>query len=86
MVRDGNVLSGGGVTAGIDFALVLAAELEGEAAAQGVQLFLEYAPEPPFDAGRPETAPPAVLEAARQKLAASRAERDRLIRSQSTPE
>ena len=86
MVRDGNVLSGGGVTAGIDFALVLAAELEGEAAAQGVQLFLEYAPEPPFDAGRPETAPPAVLDAARQKLAASRAERERLIPRQSAAE
>jgi cyclohexyl-isocyanide hydratase len=47
VVRDGNTLTGGGVTAGIDFALTLAAELAGEATAQGVQLFLEYAPAPP---------------------------------------
>ena len=78
VVRDGNVFSGGGVTAGIDFALTLAAELEGEATAQGVQLFLEYAPEPPFDAGRPDTAPPAVLAAVKAKGAAMRAERERL--------
>jgi cyclohexyl-isocyanide hydratase len=78
VVRDGNLFSGGGVTAGIDFALTLAAELEGEATAQGVQLFLEYAPEPPFNAGRPETAPPEVLAAIRQRGAAMRAERERL--------
>ena len=57
VVRDGNVFSGGGVTAGIDFALVLAAELAGEDVAKTIQLALEYAPAPPFDAGRPETAP-----------------------------
>ena len=78
VVRDGNILSGGGVTAGIDFALTLAAELAGEATAQGVQLLLEYAPEPPFDAGRPDTAPPGVLAAVRSKGAAMRAERERL--------
>ena len=78
VVRDGNILSGGGVTAGIDFALTLAAELSGEATAQGVQLFLEYAPEPPFNAGRPETAPPEVLAAVRARGAAMRAERERL--------
>ena len=78
VVRDGNVFSGGGVTAGIDFALTLAAELEGDATAQGIQLLLEYAPEPPFEAGRPETAPPSVLDAVRTKGAAMRAERERL--------
>ena len=78
VVRDGNILSGGGVTAGIDFALTLAAELAGEATAQGVQLLLEYAPEPPFDSGRPDTAPPEVLAAVRSKGAAMRAERERL--------
>ncbi|HYG25671.1 MAG TPA: DJ-1/PfpI family protein [Caulobacteraceae bacterium] len=62
VVRDGNVVTGGGVTAGIDFALTLFAEIAGEEAAQGVQLGLEYAPAPPFDSGRPETAPPQVLE------------------------
>ena len=48
-------------TAGIDFALTLAAEIAGTEFAQGLQLSLEYAPAPPFDAGRPETAPPEVL-------------------------
>jgi putative intracellular protease/amidase len=58
VVRDGNVITGGGVTAGVDFALLLIAELWGTDAAQTVQLWLEYAPAPPFDAGRPESAPP----------------------------
>jgi len=62
VVRDGNVLTGGGVTAGIDFALTLAAELADEATAQAIQLSLEYAPAPPFDSGRPETAAPEILE------------------------
>ena len=61
VVRDGNVITGGGVTAGIDFAFVLLAELAGDAYAQQIQLGLEYAPAPPFNAGRPETAPPQVL-------------------------
>ncbi len=78
VVRDGRVFSGGGVTAGIDFALTLAAEIAGEAFAQGIQLGLEYAPEPPFDSGRPETAPPEVLASIRAKGAAMRAERERL--------
>jgi cyclohexyl-isocyanide hydratase len=66
VVRDGNIITGGGVTAGIDFALTLAAELVGPEIAQTIQLSLEYAPAPPFDAGRPETAPPAVLARARE--------------------
>jgi transcriptional regulator GlxA family with amidase domain len=61
VVRDGNVITCGGVTAGIDFALTLIAEIAGPEVAQAVQLQLEYAPDPPFDAGSPETAPPAVL-------------------------
>jgi putative intracellular protease/amidase len=60
VVRDGNIITGGGVTAGIDFALVVMAELAGEEAAQAVQLMLEYEPAPPFRAGRPELAPPTV--------------------------
>ncbi len=56
VVRDGNVITGGGVTAGIDFALTVVAEVAGEKVAETVQLALEYAPLPPFDAGRPETA------------------------------
>jgi transcriptional regulator GlxA family with amidase domain len=62
VVRDGNIITGGGVTAGIDFAFTLAAEIAGPTVAQAIQLNLEYAPAPPFDSGRPETAPPAVLE------------------------
>ncbi|NBB17359.1 DJ-1/PfpI family protein [Caulobacter sp. SLTY] len=61
VARDGNVFTGGGVTAGIDFALTLAAEVAGDDFAQGLQLGLEYAPAPPFNAGRPETAPPEIL-------------------------
>jgi putative intracellular protease/amidase len=61
VVRDGNVITGGGVTAGIDFALTLAAEIAGPLVAQAIQLNLEYAPAPPFDSGRPETAPAEVL-------------------------
>src|SRR6201987_394774 len=52
VVRAGNILTGGGVTAGIDFALTLAADLAGSETAQTIQLSLEYAPAPPFDAGR----------------------------------
>jgi transcriptional regulator GlxA family with amidase domain len=61
VVRDGRYFTGGGVTAGIDFALTLVAEIAGDDYAQGLQLALEYAPAPPFNAGRPETAPPEVL-------------------------
>ena len=57
VVRDGNLITGGGVTAGIDFALTLAAELTDPETAQSVQLALEYAPAPPFEAGRPDIAP-----------------------------
>jgi transcriptional regulator GlxA family with amidase domain len=61
VVRDGQLITGGGVTAGIDFALTVVGELAGAEVAQAIQLAIEYAPIPPFDAGRPETAPPAVL-------------------------
>jgi cyclohexyl-isocyanide hydratase len=65
------VLTGGGVTAGIDFAVTLAAELAGPATAQAIQLALEYAPAPPFNAGRPETAPPEVLATVNDRMAAA---------------
>lgn len=68
VVRDGNIFTGGGVTAGLDFAFVLAAELAGEAFAQTTQLGLEYAPAPPFNAGRPELAPPEILAQVRGAL------------------
>ena len=53
VVRDGNVITGGGVTSGLDFALTVAAELLGADAARRVQLTMEYDPHPPFDAGSP---------------------------------
>lgn len=68
VVRDGNVFSGGGVTAGIDLALLILAEVAGKTFAEGVQLALEYAPAPPFDSGRPESAEPAVLNAVQHRL------------------
>lgn len=80
VVRDGDLLTGGGVTAGIDFALTLIAELAGRDAAEAIQLHLEYAPAPPFEAGSPETARPEILARVRAALAASRAERERLAR------
>jgi len=79
VVRDGNLFTGGGVTAGIDFALTIAAEVAGPEAAQAIQLQIEYAPAPPFSAGTPDTAPAAVLDAARRRGAATRAEREALV-------
>lgn len=75
IVRDGRFWSGGGVTAGIDLALAIAAELQGAEAAQAIQLAIEYAPAPPFDAGRPEQAPPAVVQRMRERLQSMGAER-----------
>ena len=57
------------MTAGIDFALRVAAELHGEAVAQAIQLQIEYDPDPPFAAGRPETAPPDILALGRERAA-----------------
>jgi cyclohexyl-isocyanide hydratase len=58
-----------GVTAGIDGALRPAAELRGDEAAQMIQLYIEYAPEPPFNSGTPETAPAAIVAQVRQAMA-----------------
>lgn len=61
IVRDRNRISGGGVTAGIDFGLALAAELAGDDVARTIQLALEYDPQPPFAAGSPEGAGPELV-------------------------
>jgi cyclohexyl-isocyanide hydratase len=63
VVVDGKFFTGGGVTAGIDVALTVAAEIAGRAAAEAIQLGIEYDPKPPFASGSPERADPAVLEA-----------------------
>lgn len=79
VVRDGNVFTGGGVTAGIDFALTVAAELAGEKTAQEIQLLIEYTPEPPYNAGSPETAPTEIVEGMREKGASRRAGREAIV-------
>jgi cyclohexyl-isocyanide hydratase len=79
VVRDGNIFTGGGVTAGIDFALTLVAEMCGPEVAQAIQLQIEYAPAPPFDSGSPETAPAAVLATARARGAGMRSQREALM-------
>lgn len=79
VVRDGNCVTGGGITAGIDFALTLAKELVGEQEAQAVQLSLEYAPAPPFNAGHPDTAPQSVVELVRRRIAGSLARREETV-------
>jgi transcriptional regulator GlxA family with amidase domain len=75
VVRDGHVITGGGVTAGIDFALSVVAELTDPETAQAIQLQIEYAPAPPFDAGLPESASPAVLARVRERIASMAARR-----------
>lgn len=61
VVRNGRVFTGGGVTAGIDFALTIVAEIAGQAVAQHVQLSIEYDPAPPFVGGSPQTTPGDIL-------------------------
>ncbi|WP_430511005.1 DJ-1/PfpI family protein [Pannonibacter phragmitetus] len=80
-VRDGNIITAGGVTSGIDFGLTVVAELLGEDEAKTVQLAIEYAPAPPFDAGTPAAAGPELTAAARQRMAKSRSEREQIIGS-----
>ncbi|MGA9763535.1 MAG: DJ-1/PfpI family protein [Rhodomicrobium sp.] len=80
VVVDGNWVFAAGVTAGIDGALVLAAQLRGAAAAQTIQLQMAYTPEPPFDSGTPESAPAAILEHARESVRAITAQREETAR------
>lgn len=75
VVVDGDLVSAAGVTAGIDGALTVAALLRGVPAAQAIQLDIQYAPDPPFDAGTPDTAPADVLAAVRTRFEALTAER-----------
>jgi len=79
VVRDGNVITGGGVTAGIDMALTVMAEIAGKEYAQSVQLGIEYAPAPPFDSGRPELAPADILARTQQRYERVRDARDAAV-------
>jgi len=80
VVVDGAWIFAAGVTAGIDGALRLAADLRGDEVAQAIQLHMAYAPEPPFDSGTPETAPAAILEQARRAVQAITAQREQTAR------
>jgi cyclohexyl-isocyanide hydratase len=85
VVRDGNLFTASGVTAGIDFALTMVAELAGAQVARAIQLQIEYAPVPPFDAGTPEAAPSDIVRAARARGAAMRKEREAIVARVTTP-
>jgi cyclohexyl-isocyanide hydratase len=80
VVVDGDMVFAAGVTAGIDGALRVAAELRGDDAAQSIQLHMQYAPEPPFNSGTPETAPAAILEGARRAVRTITAQREQTAR------
>jgi cyclohexyl-isocyanide hydratase len=60
IVQDGNLFTAGGVTAGVDFGLSIAAEIAGDTVARTIQLGIEYDPAPPFDSGHPDRAPEAI--------------------------
>lgn len=80
VVVDGNLVSAAGVTSGIDGALVAASLLGGEQTACEIQLYLQYAPEPPFTSGSPGTAPAKVLAALKKKTEAVTRDREALAR------
>jgi cyclohexyl-isocyanide hydratase len=69
VVKDGNLTTAGGVTAGIDFGLSMVAEIAGETTARAIQLGIEYDPAPPFDSGHPDRAPAAVKSALAERYA-----------------
>jgi cyclohexyl-isocyanide hydratase len=78
-VFDGNVITGGGVTAGIDFALAVAAEAFGPDLAKSIQLGIEYDPQPPFDAGSPDRAGPDLVARARAAASSRQSERQKAV-------
>ncbi len=80
VVHDGDWIFAAGVTSGIDGALTLAADLRGEDAAKMIQLYMVYAPEPPFNSGTPATAPAAILAEARRNIAGMTARREATAR------
>jgi cyclohexyl-isocyanide hydratase len=88
VVRDGNLVTAGGVTSGIDFALTLIANIAGEAVAQSVQLALEYDPAPPFAAGHPSVAPDHIVSALQERVydAAAVAMADAIAASNQAPQ
>jgi cyclohexyl-isocyanide hydratase len=82
IVKDGNVITAGGVTSGIDFGLSVVAEIAGETVAQAIQLGIEYDPNPPFSSGHPDRAPDTVQQAVFPRYENARAAfRDGLARA-----
>lgn len=80
VVVDGDWVFAAGVTAGIDGALRLAANLRGDEVAQGIQLYMQYAPQPPFNAGTPESAPKSTLDQSRQLVRSITEQREKTAR------
>jgi len=76
---DRNRITGGGVTAGIDFALTLVSIMVDRPAAEMIQLRLEYNPAPPFDSGSPDTAPPEILARMQERIAPARKRRTEAV-------
>ena len=76
---DRNRITGGGVTAGIDFALTLVSLLYDQKTAETIQLRLEYNPAPPFNSGSPDTAPPEVLTIMKDRIAPAQIRRSEMI-------
>lgn len=68
VVRDGNLITAGGVSSGIDFGLEIAGDIAGDDAARSIQLMIEYDPAPPFNSGHPDKAPAPVLDLALPKM------------------
>lgn len=79
VVQDGNLITGGGVTAGIDFALTVVAAVAGEPTARQIQLAIEYDPTPPFDSGSPASASAELVAQTRQAASARQSEREALV-------
>jgi len=79
VVIDGNVITGGGVTAGIDFGLRVVAEVAGEVAARRIQLGIEYDPQPPFEGGHPRAADPALVRQVTEAAATRQSERRKQV-------
>jgi cyclohexyl-isocyanide hydratase len=76
---DRNRVTGGGVTAGIDFALTLVSIMVDRQTAEAIQLRLEYNPAPPFNAGSPDTAPPQILALIKDRIAPAQARRSEAV-------
>jgi len=79
VVRDGTTITGGGVTAGIDIALTIVADIAGEDVAKMIQLAIEYAPAPPFNSGRPEIAEEKTVASVKQLFSAFAEQRRKAI-------